>query len=388
MCCAVAISLPWHMSLTEDVPAEEENLVPVEGRILGNSSASTVGAVGLGLGALGGWLYNKYQNRPSSSSSYLPPSSTVHRYPSSSYYYKPYNPTTTYYKYPQYTVYKPNPNTYYKPQPTQPPQQSNKPHKPYEVTCTGLHCPGQQPKPCYNPCGRPETNFCCDDVSESRKTSNYVAGALGALGGAWLYNKYTQYQQNQNYPYYYSQNTPSYHYPTTPTVYSHHNPHVVHYSNHGRPSVYRMPGSRSDDEDEVEVTPAVLPSYCEDFDCGPLGRSMVEPRKTSNYIAGALGALGGAYLYNKYTQYQQNQNYQTYPSYHHTQYYNSPHSYSYHPHQTVTYHNGRPVYSFVKMGNFGRVGTDQSFQNVNTARFRDDDDGDDYDDDNEEWWMW
>ena len=206
-------------------------------------------------------------------------------------------------------------------------------------------------------------------MPESRKTSNYVAGALGALGGAWLYNKYNNYKQNQNYPYYYTQNTPSYYPSTTITRIPIHNSQVIHYSNNGRP-VYYYPRSRSDEtanEEDVEVIPAILPSYCEDYDCG-----LLEPRKTSNYVAGALGALGGAWLYNKYNQYKQNQNYYTtYPTYsQQPQYYNSHPSYTYnHKYPIIKYTDyGRPVYE------------NQNFNDVIKYSARDNGD-------NEEWWM-
>ena len=239
-----------HLTLSDELEVGEGNglksdvvLAPAEERILGNSSALSVGAGGLAAGAGLAWLYNKYQNsnRPSYQSrpSYYNRPSYQSRptYNGLSHYNRPpYNPIQPVY---------PATNTIYKPF-SRPGYTANTLYRPGTYYDTSSYRPGQAtyrpaviPVPqtsTYRPVVIPqkhqinETHY----VLASRKLSNILTGAAAAAGGALLYNKYQDYK---NRPSYYN-----YNYGQRYPYYSHGHGHGYPYQHQLSYSTYR-PGS-------------------------------------------------------------------------------------------------------------------------------------------------
>jgi len=225
-----------------------------QGRILGNSSALTVGALALAAGSGLAGLYNKYKDKIPSSSyasrpSYYSGPSYSSSYPSYSTGYPSYSsgnpsyssgnpsyssgypssPTTVYrpsHSRPSYTsrpAYRPavvRPTTYHKPSPPSSfpavvrPTTYHKPSPPTSVPAPVQQSSIQNPLYQFNGThfvlanGPQSRSLLLADGPQSRKLSNYLTGTAGLLGGAYLYNKY---QEHKNRP----SNYNNHHYPSS-----------------------------------------------------------------------------------------------------------------------------------------------------------------------------
>ena len=258
LACILAVSLFSHLSLSlevEDTPplTSEVWLEPVtseiaQGRILGNSSALTVGAGALAAGSGLAWLYNKYKNTIPSSTyasrpSYYSGPSYSSSYPSYSTGYPSYSsgyPSQTVYRpsysRPSYTsrpVYRPavaRPTTYHKPSP------------PTSVPAPVPQSSIQNPLYQFN-----GTHFVLANGPQSRKLSNYLTGTAGLLGGALLYNKYQEYKNRPSY--YNNHRYPSSHYnsgykyyPSKPHYSSYPGSYISHPQPSGEYQGFKRPG--------------------------------------------------------------------------------------------------------------------------------------------------
>ena len=221
LACILAVSLFSHLSLSlevEEVPplTSEVWLEPVtsahaQGRILGNSSALTVGAGALAVGSGLSWRYNKYKNTsPGSTYSSRP---SYYSGPSYSTGYPSYSSG-----YPTYSSGYPSSNTVYRPSYSRPSYTSRPVYRPAVVRPTTYRpvvhqpsppssVPAPVPQPLYQFNG---THYVLANGPQSRKLSNYLTGTAGLLGGAYLYNKYQEYKNRPSY--FNNQHYPSSHY--------------------------------------------------------------------------------------------------------------------------------------------------------------------------------
>ena len=234
LACILAVSLFSHLSLSlevEDTPplTSEVWLEPVtsehaQGRILGNSSALTVGAGALAVGSGLGWLYNKYKNTNQGSNYASRPS----------YYNGPSYSSG----YPSYSSSYPSSHTVYRPSYSRPSYTSKPVYRPAVVRpTTSYHKPSP---PSYVPAAVPQssiqnplyqfngTHFVLANGPQSRKLSNYLTGTAGLLGGALLYNKYQEIKNRPSYHTYNNHHYPSSHYNSGYKYY----PSQPHYSSY------------------------------------------------------------------------------------------------------------------------------------------------------------